>query len=171
MGKVNKDLVNPHFKNKYASLSNIIEAVTPHLTANGLTIVQMPTQEGLETLLLHGSGEYIGSTSTIVAKDASNPQSVGSAITYARRYAIGAVLSLNIDEDDDANAATTPPKAVSTAPGPPPKAVSDVNALALINSAATIAGLQAVWMGLSKAEQLFHTVVDAKDERKSELTK
>jgi hypothetical protein len=111
MGKVGKDSVNPHFRNKYASLSNIIEAVTPHLNAVGLTVVQMPTTEGLETLLLHESGEYISSLSTIAAKDPMNPQAVGSAITYARRYAMGAVLSLNIDEDDDANAATVAPKA------------------------------------------------------------
>ena len=110
MGKVGKDSVNPHFRNKYASLSNIIEAVTPHLNSVGLTVVQMPTTEGLETLLLHESGEYISSLSTIAAKDPMNPQAVGSAITYARRYAMGAVLSLNIDEDDDANAAAVAPK-------------------------------------------------------------
>ena len=108
MGKVGKDSVNPHFRNRYASLSNIIEAVTPHLNAVGLTVVQMPTVEGLNTLLLHESGEYISSLSAIASKDPMNPQAVGSAITYARRYALGAVLSLNIDEDDDANAAATP---------------------------------------------------------------
>jgi hypothetical protein len=111
MGKVGKDSTNPHFRNKYASLSNIIEAVTPHLNAVGLTVVQMPTVEGLNTLLLHESGEYISSMSAIVAKDMNDPQKIGSAITYARRYALGAVLSLNIDEDDDANAAATPPPA------------------------------------------------------------
>jgi hypothetical protein len=111
MGKVGKDSVNPHFRNKYASLSNIIEAVTPHLTAAGLAVIQQPTVEGLETVLLHESGEYISSTSAIACKDPMNPQALGSAITYARRYALGAVLSLNIDEDDDANAATTKPSA------------------------------------------------------------
>ena len=110
MGKVGKDSTNPHFRNKYASLSNIIEAVTPHLNAVGLTVVQMPTVDGLNTLLLHESGEYISSLSAIVAKDMNDPQKIGSAITYARRYALGAVLSLNIDEDDDANAAATPAK-------------------------------------------------------------
>jgi hypothetical protein len=110
MGKVGKDSVNPHFRNKYASLSNIIEAVTPHLNAAGLSIIQMPTTEGLNTMLLHESGEYISSVSAIAAKDPMNPQAVGSAITYARRYALGSVLSLNIDEDDDATAATVAPK-------------------------------------------------------------
>ena len=116
MGKVGKDSVNPHFRNRYASLSNIIEAVTPHLNAAGLSIIQMPTVEGLNTMLLHESGEYISSVSAIAAKDPMNPQAVGSAITYARRYALGSVLSLNIDEDDDATAATVAPKAAPAAP-------------------------------------------------------
>jgi hypothetical protein len=111
MGKVGKDAVNPHFKNKYASLSNIIEATTPHLNAVGLSIIQLPCESGLETMLLHTSGEYISSVSLTPCKDASNPQALGSALTYARRYALGAVLSLNIDEDDDAQRATVAPAA------------------------------------------------------------
>ncbi len=111
MGKVGKDAVNPHFKNKYASLSNIIEATTPHLNAVGLSIIQLPCESGLETMLLHTSGEYISSVSLTPCKDASNPQALGSALTYARRYALGAVLSLNIDEDDDAQKATVAPVA------------------------------------------------------------
>jgi hypothetical protein len=111
MGKVGKDAVNPHFKNKYASLSNIIEATTPHLNAVGLSIIQLPCESGLETMLLHTSGEYISSVSATPCKDASNPQALGSALTYARRYALGAVLSLNIDEDDDAQRATVAPQA------------------------------------------------------------
>jgi hypothetical protein len=119
MGKVGKDAVNPHFKNKYASLSNIIEATTPHLNAVGLSIIQLPCESGLETMLLHTSGEYISSVSLTPCKDASNPQALGSALTYARRYALGAVLSLNIDEDDDAQRATV-------APAPQPKAKAEL---------------------------------------------
>jgi len=149
MGKVGKDSVNPHFRNKYASLSNIIEAVTPHLNAAGLCIIQMPTTEGLETLLLHESGEYISSLSTIAAKDPMNPQAVGSAITYSRRYAMGAVLSLNIDEDDDATAATVPPKAAPAAPKVKPALTPDNEAnwakaiAALANGSTTIEKIKA----------------------------
>ena len=71
MGKVGKDATNPHFKNKYASLSNIIEATTPHLNAVGLSIIQLPCESGLETMLLHTSGEYISSVSLTSCKDAS----------------------------------------------------------------------------------------------------
>ena len=122
MGKVGKDATNPHFKNKYASLSNIIEATTPHLNAVGLSIIQLPCESGLETMLLHTSGEYISSVSLTPCKDASNPQALGSALTYAKRYSYAGALNLNIDEDDDANAATVAPKQV-TQPKPQPKVV------------------------------------------------
>jgi hypothetical protein len=111
MGKVGKDAVNPHFKNKYASLSNIIEATTPHLNAVGLSIIQLPCESGLETMLLHTSGEYISSVSATPCKDASNPQALGSALTYAKRYSYAGALNLNIDEDDDAQRATVAPAA------------------------------------------------------------
>ena len=122
MGKVGKDATNPHFKNKYASLSNIIEATTPHLNAVGLSIIQLPCESGLETMLLHTSGEYISSVSLTPCKDASNPQALGSALTYAKRYSYAGALNLNIDEDDDANAATVAPKQVAQ-PKPQPKVV------------------------------------------------
>ena len=108
MGKVSKDAKNPFFKNKYASLSNIIEAVTKPLNDNGLSVLQLPSIEGLTTLLLHESGEWISSVSGTPSKDVTNPQALGSAITYARRYALGAILSLNIDEDDDGQKASKP---------------------------------------------------------------
>jgi hypothetical protein len=111
MGKVGKDAVNPHFKNKYASLSNIIEATTPHLNAVGLSIIQLPCESGLETMLLHTSGEYISSVSLTPCKDVSNPQALGSALTYAKRYSYAGALNLNIDEDDDAQRATIAPVA------------------------------------------------------------
>ena len=71
-------------------------------------------------MILHTSGEYISSVSSTPCKDVSNPQALGSAITYARRYALGAALSLNIDEDDDAQKATV-------APTPQPKAKVELN--------------------------------------------
>lgn len=110
MGKVSKDNVNPYFNSKYASLSTILTAVTPVLTESGLSIIQLPTGDNeLQTVLMHTSGEWISSTMKLTPVK-SDPQSQGSAITYARRYAVGAILSLNIDEDDDANAATHGPK-------------------------------------------------------------
>ena len=82
------DSTNPHFRNKYASLSNILEVVTPVLTACKLSIIQIPTGTNtLETILLHESGEWIGEAFTMPPVK-NDPQGVGSAITYARRYAL-----------------------------------------------------------------------------------
>jgi hypothetical protein len=109
MPKVPKDKINPHFKNKYATLSIMIEKATPHLAANGLAIVQQIDGDCMTTTLMHESGEFITATAAMPCASPSNPQAMGSAITYARRYAYGSILSLDIDDDDDANAATQPP--------------------------------------------------------------
>ena len=116
MGKVSKDSVNPYFNSKYASLSTILTAITPALTEAGLSIVQMPASSNqLTTMLVHSSGEWIASTMDLMPIK-NDPQAQGSAITYARRYAVGAFLSLNIDEDDDASAATHGSAPVKIAP-------------------------------------------------------
>ena len=124
MPKVPKDKTNPHFKNKYATLSIMIEKATPHLTANGLVIVQQIDGDSLTTTLIHESGEYMTATASMPCAAPSNPQAMGSAITYARRYAYGSILSLDIDDDDDANAATQQPKQQAA---PQPKAKADLN--------------------------------------------
>lgn len=106
VGTVTKDAVNPHFKNKYASLTAIIEAIREPLTKNGLTFVQFPDGENqLTTRLMHSSGEWMqASYQMIPAKN--DPQGLGSAITYQRRYSLGAILGLATEEDDDGNAAS-----------------------------------------------------------------
>jgi hypothetical protein len=103
---IKKDAKNPFFKSSYASLSNILDAIKEPLIESGLTVLQFPTGDyGLTTILLHESGEYLKSEYSMrPVKD--DPQGRGSAITYARRYALASVLSLNIDEDDDGNTAT-----------------------------------------------------------------
>jgi hypothetical protein len=106
VGKIAKDARNPFFKSSYASLSGILDSINEPLTNNGLSIVQFPDGEnGLTTRLCHISGEWMEATYSMrPVKD--DPQGRGSAITYQRRYAIGAVLSLNIDEDDDGNSSS-----------------------------------------------------------------
>ena len=109
VGKIKKDADNPFFKSKYASLSNILDVVIPVLVQCDLNIIQMPVGDGyLKTILSHISGETIEPEPFNMKMTKNDPQSMGSAITYARRQSIGAILNLNIDVDDDGNQASTP---------------------------------------------------------------
>jgi len=104
MKPIKKGAVNPFFKSKYADLSSILEAIQPLMTKHDLAISQFPCGAGgLRTILMHTSGEFIEDVVDMPSVD-NKPQSVGSALTYARRYGISAVLGL-ATEDDDGNAA------------------------------------------------------------------
>ena len=98
------DSKNPHFQSRYASLASIVEPSRPALTANNIAVVQGTSfEEGrvvVSTMLLN-SGEWIrDSLSLKMTRD--DPQGVGSAITYARRYALASMVGVVSDEDDDA---------------------------------------------------------------------
>lgn len=104
---------NPFFKSSYAGLPSILEVVLPILHANGLYVSQSPVSNieegiGVHTSIIHAeSGEILqGSFRLPLAKQ--DPQGAGSAITYARRYALVSMLGLNVDEDDDGNSASEP---------------------------------------------------------------
>jgi hypothetical protein len=116
IGKVGKDKVNPFFKSKYADLATILTAIKEPLSKVSLAVTQFPVGEkGLSTLLMHSdSGEWMEATYEMTPSK-NDPQGQGSAITYMRRYALGAVLQLNIDEDDDGNAASQPAKPAAKA--------------------------------------------------------
>ena len=106
--KISKDANNPFFKgSKYATLPHILNVITPILKKNGLVIVQPVINTCVVTKLIHiDSGQILESVYDIVCKDATNPQQIGSAVSYARRYSISSILNLNIDDDDDGNSAT-----------------------------------------------------------------
>jgi hypothetical protein len=103
-----KDKMNPAFRSKYADLAAVWDAIREPLTANGLSLVQMPDMvEGdpvLVTRLLHSSGEWLEGTYPLTPVK-QDPQGYGSAISYARRYAAMAVCGV-APEDDDGNAAS-----------------------------------------------------------------
>jgi hypothetical protein len=104
--KIKKTETNPFFKSKYASLADILNVIRQPLADNGLSFVQFPKGKySLETMLLHVSGEWL-SESYEMEPTKHDPQGAGSVITYQRRYALGAILGLNIDIDDDANSAS-----------------------------------------------------------------
>lgn len=107
-----KDSTNPHFKSKYADLASVVAACKEALAANGLSVIQIPSADGpkvrVRTILLHESGEYVSGILEMVAQQ-NTPQSIGSCITYARRYALSAFVGVAPD-DDDGNAASPPPR-------------------------------------------------------------
>lgn len=109
MAGAKKDSENPHFKNAYADLASVWDAVRKPLTDNDLAIVQFPRTNGngveIETTLMHGkTGQYMRDTLWIPATK-PDAQGLGSAITYGRRYALMAVCGV-APVDDDGNAAS-----------------------------------------------------------------
>ncbi len=114
-----KSASNPHFKSTYAPLDEIVAYVRPLLAKHGLAVVQGAALLGetpvLRTRLLHTSGEELISDYPLnpVKPD---PQGFASAVTYARRYSLLAMLNLAGDDDDDANAASSRPGAKPTPP-------------------------------------------------------
>lgn len=105
-----KDSANPFFKSRYADLTEVIRVSRPALTKNGLSVLQRVMGNGdgrnyLYTRLCHVSGEWIESCMPLVSKD-QTMQAMGSAITYARRYAYASMVGVvSADEDDDGNRA------------------------------------------------------------------
>lgn len=97
---VTKDASNPYFKSKYADLASVINACKDELNNEGITILQPVDGMNVETLLLHESGEYISAQTPIVCKSQNNPQDLGSAITYARRYGLQSMIFLPSVDDD-----------------------------------------------------------------------
>lgn len=107
IGKITKDATNPFFNSKFCTLSKILETIKQPLQDAGLSFTQFPCgQYGLTTVLMHtDSGEYM-QCDYFMQPLKHDPQAAGSVISYMRRYALAAVLGLNLDEDDDANRAT-----------------------------------------------------------------
>lgn len=103
-----KDSANPFFKSKYADLASVWDACRQQLSDNGLAVVQTTcdsaTGISVVTSLIHSSGQWMRGHLTLEPKD-KTPQGYGSAITYARRYALAAIVGV-APEDDDGNAAS-----------------------------------------------------------------
>lgn len=130
---VKKDAANPFFKSKYSTLAAGTDATRAGLSKNGLSVIQTPATEfvakevaasgvvlKLTTMLLHSSGQFIEETYSMIPAD-NKPQTIGSCISYMRRYAYFPVLGLASDDDDDGNAASgaSAPAPVTTYRKPP----------------------------------------------------
>lgn len=124
--KIAKDANNPMFRNNYATVDQIITEIRPILAKNGLSIIQIPMNlnlndggewVGVKTILIHESGQTLESDPFYLKAQAQKvdkttgetsitPQSLGSAITYARRYSLTSFLCLATGQDDDGNQAS-----------------------------------------------------------------
>ncbi len=107
MSGAKKGANNPFFKSKYADLNAVVDAVRIPFAENGLSYSQFPVMDdnrvGVETILMHDSGEFIAST-LMLPTGKLDAQAAGSAITYARRYSLQSIAGIPA-EDDDGNAA------------------------------------------------------------------
>lgn len=105
-----KDAKNPFFKSEYVPLENVAEAITESATKHGLAFSQYATTTetgnvSVGTIVFHESGEYIEFPPLILKPENTKSQSIGSAITYAKRYSLSAVFGITSDKDDDGNKA------------------------------------------------------------------
>lgn len=120
MGDVRKTATNPAFRSKYADLAAVVEAVLPALQAAGIAVIQNPScifdESGaivtVETIFAHESGEWLGAELAI-RPTKSDPQAIGSAITYGRRYSLLSLAGV-APEDDDGNSASVQSEAPTT---------------------------------------------------------
>ena len=101
-----------HFSYNYADLSGIWAVCRERLAENGLAISQLLhiTDHGyqsLVTMLLHESGEWLSSEIKVEPSQQNDPQALGSAITYARRYALTAIVGITVEDEDDDGAAAS----------------------------------------------------------------
>ncbi|ASN69319.1 putative single-stranded DNA-binding protein 1 [uncultured Caudovirales phage] len=106
-----KDANNPFFKSSYTTLDKVIEAIDETAPEFGLSFTQWAVTNdngnvGVETLLLHTSGQFIQYDPLYMKPEKNTPQAIGSCITYSRRYSISAIFGITSDEDDDGNQAT-----------------------------------------------------------------
>ena len=143
-----KDADNPFYRSKYIELSSIIADCRPVLAAQGLAVMQGVsgrmedgrTMLAVTTRILHSSGEWIEETLEIPVEKKSarkegqdeaqtgipTPQNLGSAITYMRRYALGAILGVAAEDDDDGAAASGTTKTSSPAKAEAPVSAKDI---------------------------------------------
>lgn len=149
MGFAKKDKANDYFKSSYADLASCIEVSREPLSKNGLAVIQTVEEDAqgvcVETLLTHTSGEWIKGKA-VIPMTKRDPQALGSAVTYGRRYSLCAIINLASDDDDG--------EAAMNRDGSTPKANTN-NELAVIkkhvDSVKDVGGANAVFGMVAKA--------------------
>jgi len=115
-----KSADNPFFKSKYVPLENVISTIKKYAIPKGLsyfqdTLTKDNGEIGVQTRIMHVSGEFIETEPLYLPNDKKNAQGAGSSITYARRYQLSAAFGIASDEDDDGNGASNTGNPVSKA--------------------------------------------------------
>lgn len=179
MPAIKFDSKNPFLKNDYASLGAIIAGARPVIAKHGLSVSQLTFGEegvaGVETVLMHTSGEWISSSISMPIgeeKGKSSAQVAGSIVTYLRRYSLASILGIYSDEDGDGNK-VEPERKPTRVALPKEKSVDDPmtieRAMKVQNSEGVSYGdipsdrLQAMILGINKGLQ---NVLD--DEKRAE---
>jgi hypothetical protein len=151
VGKLSKTETNPFFKSKYFDINSLIEQVEPLLDKNGLLLLQ-PILNGVVTSEIWHVETGLKVSSEINLGNILDPQKLGSAITYYRRYTLQSLLGLQA-EDDDGNKASQPTK-------------PQLTNIQRMNNCKTLAELQSVFVSIKGATQ---AEVELKDKLKLTL--
>ncbi|GAK32117.1 phage replication protein, partial [Weissella oryzae SG25] len=109
-----KDANNPFFKSKYVPLENVVEVIDDALKDTGLSYTQeIETTKNntniIHTIIIHESGQYMVVDGAELKPTKQDPQGIGSAITYNRRYSLSTAFGIASDTDDDGNQASSKP--------------------------------------------------------------
>lgn len=172
MSGAKKGANNPFFKSKYADLEEVINCAKEPLFNNGLSISQFPItrddKAGVVTILMHTSGEFL-EDELLLKCSKQDPQGMGSAITYARRYAYQSILGIP-SEDDDGNVGSRPDPVKPTfkEPTSPP-----ITKKAILDAFANAQNLETLQDKMKKAKTTQFKddkeVIDAYNKRAQEL--
>lgn len=134
---------NPHLKNKFASLDEVINANKDILKKHNIAVIQEPFGDGemvtIKTLFFHTSGEWLEIGSLILKPVKNDPQGIGSAITYGRRYTLSAALGIASEEDDDGNhSSKEQPQQVQTRQSQPVQKIEVISGNAMASQISAI---------------------------------
>jgi len=154
VGKLSKTETNPFFKSKYFDVNSLIEQVDPLLEKNGLLLLQPIINNEVKSIIYHCESE-LSVESSIQLTQFNDPQKLGSAITYYRRYTLQSLLGLQA-EDDDANKASAKEPTLN---------VEKLNARLM--ACTTKAELQTVYTSFTPAEKT--ATLKLKDQLKNTL--
>jgi hypothetical protein len=105
MRPASKDGLNPHFRSRYSNISSVWDSIREPLTANGLTVWQdvetIDKSVSVTTRVIHNSGQWVEFGPLIIPLVKFDPQAIGSATSYAKRYALCAAIGVVSDDEDD----------------------------------------------------------------------